>query len=74
VQKPAFTPSLKFLAHIPHIHLHNIAAAGPLVLPDLLQQLITAQNAALMLQQGEQQHELPRGEIEGSACTPNLPR
>jgi lipid A disaccharide synthetase len=74
VQKPAFTLRLKFLAHIPHIHLHNIAAAGPLVLPDLLQQLITAQNAALMLQQGEQQHELPRGEVEGSACTPNLPR
>jgi hypothetical protein len=52
VQKPALTLRLKFLAQIPHIHLHNIAAARPLVLPDLLQQLISAQNATLMLQQG----------------------
>jgi lipid A disaccharide synthetase len=74
VQKPAFTLSLKFLAQVPHIHLHNIAAAGPLVLPDLLQQLITAQNASLMLQQGEQQHELPCCEVEGSTSAPNLPR
>jgi hypothetical protein len=74
VQKSALAPSLKFLAQIPHIHLHNIAAAGTLVLPDLLQQLISAQNATLMLQQGEQQRELPRGEVEGSTSTPNLPR
>jgi hypothetical protein len=74
VQKPALTPSLKFLAQIPHVHLHNIAATGPLVLPDLLQQLISAQNATLMLQQGEQQHELPRREVQRSTSTPNLPR
>ena len=74
MQKAALARSLKFLAQIPHVHLHNIVDTGPLFFPDLLQQLVSAQNATLAPKQGKQQHKFPRGEAQESLPTPNLVR